>query len=87
IPAAALLRPVRVLERVPAVDLAGTPVVTVSGTSDPFAADAAGLDDLLRNAGARLSQRQLAAGHELTDDDARTVSDWLAGERYAPQPA
>ncbi|MFX7870657.1 hypothetical protein ABTK02_21850, partial [Acinetobacter baumannii] len=59
IPAAALLRPVRVLERVPAVDLAGTPVVTVSGTSDPFAADAAGLDDLLRNAGARLSQRQL----------------------------
>lgn len=85
--AAALLRPVRVLEQPPEADLSGTHILTVSGTTDPFAADADGLDDLLRNAGARLSRRHLVAGHQLGDDDERTVRDWLAGERYAPREA
>ncbi|MBN8944908.1 MAG: VOC family protein [Rhizobiales bacterium] len=77
---AALLRPVRVLDAAPPADLSGTAVLTVTGTSDPFAADADGLDELLRNAGARLSRQRLAAGHALTDDDARAVRTWLAEE-------
>ncbi|WP_204313274.1 hypothetical protein, partial [Klebsiella michiganensis] len=60
--------------------LSGTAVLTVTGTSDPFAADADGLDELLRNAGAHLSRQRLAAGHALTDDDVLAVRTWLAGE-------
>lgn len=64
-------------------DLAGTPVLILSGERDPIvsAYDANGLAATLEAAGADLRHETLPAGHSLTQLDVDLLKDWLAGLR------
>jgi phospholipase/carboxylesterase len=77
---AALLRAMVPLSRAPAADLAGTPVLLLSGRMDPIvpAENAARLSGLLNAAGARLEHEIVPAGHGLSQTDVTLVRDWLA---------
>lgn len=83
---AALLRAMPVLDDPPPTDLSDTRVLTISGERDetyfPFAP---ALVDLLREHGADVDSRTVAAGHEIGVDDTMIVRDWLA--RTAPASA
>ncbi len=67
-------------------DLAGRPVLMLSGALDPIVpeASAAALADRLARAGAALEHRRLPAGHGLSQADVALAQDWLA---KAPVPA
>jgi phospholipase/carboxylesterase len=80
---AVLLRPMSPFARAPAADLAGKPVLIVSGGFDPIVPEenAARLADTLRGAGASLVHRTLPTGHGLSQADLGLVRDWLAGAR------
>ena len=75
---AVLLRAMPVLEGVPAADLHRAHFLTVAGARDgiygPFAP---ALESLLRDHGAIVDSRSVAAGHLLGDDDVKVVSQWL----------
>ncbi len=76
---AVLLRPMRPLaESVPA-DLAGRPVLMLSGIADPVvpAANAGALADRLRASGARVTHEALPAGHGLTQADMELAGRWM----------
>ncbi|MES2712991.1 MAG: VOC family protein, partial [Pseudomonadota bacterium] len=75
---AALLRPMLALEALPPVDLAGSEVLAVAGSSDPYGPHAPALVDALRSAGASVTAETLTAGHELGPADTDVVRDWLA---------
>lgn len=77
---AILLRPMAVLEDLPAVDLAGTRVLAVAGARDPYGAHAPALIEWLRASGADLDARTVAAGHELAQVDLAAAQDWMKGE-------
>jgi phospholipase/carboxylesterase len=80
---AILLRAMTPLARVDAVgSLAGKGALIVSGADDPIAppANAARLKAMLEAAGARVEQRILAAGHELSQADVRLAHGWLQAE-------
>ncbi|HET6469768.1 MAG TPA: hypothetical protein VFG43_15445, partial [Geminicoccaceae bacterium] len=68
---AALLRAMVPLAAPPPVDLAGKPVLILSGTADTMipAANAARLAALLTGAGASVQHQTLPAGHGLSDGD------------------
>ena len=76
---AVLLRAMPVLDDVPATDLSKAQILVIAGAADitygPFAP---ALVALLREHGAEVEARTVAAGHEFGTDDADIVSDWLA---------
>ncbi|WP_210247611.1 alpha/beta hydrolase [Salinarimonas soli] len=78
---AVLLRPMTPLSRPPAADLAGTPVLLVSGAMDPIAtpASVAPLVETLRASGAAVRHETLPAGHGLTSADLKLAGEALAG--------
>lgn len=77
---AALLRAMAPLSTSPRPDLAGRRVLIVSGAHDPIApaANSARLADDLAGAGAQVTHRTLALGHQLDRQDVDIVRHWLA---------
>ncbi|PNY81161.1 alpha/beta hydrolase [Deinococcus koreensis] len=76
---AVLLRPVMPMDEPPEADLKGLPVLVLSGERDPYQPFAAPVVPYLNRAGARVEEHLLAAGHELTPQDAQLTAAWLAG--------
>ncbi|RJT37296.1 alpha/beta hydrolase [Mesorhizobium waimense] len=85
---AALLRPMPVLDEVPATDLTGTSALIIAGAADltyaPFAPE---LVTLLSRHGAEVDARIVPSGHEFGDLDAAIVRQWLGGKTIAVSPA
>ena len=77
---AALLRAMVPVADPPAADLAGKPVLILSGASDPIvpAANAARLAKALAEAGAVVDHRTLLVGHGLSQADVAITKAWLA---------
>ncbi len=77
---AVLLRPMLPLTASAPVDLAGRPVLMLSGAADPIvpAANAAALAQRLRDGGARVTHETLPTGHGLSQADVARASAWLA---------
>ncbi|GJE18091.1 alpha/beta hydrolase [Methylobacterium marchantiae] len=77
---AALLRPMMPLAEPPVADLAGTPVLMLSGVADPIvpAENAARLATTLGRAGADVAHDILPAGHGLSQADVAAVQAWMA---------
>lgn len=76
---AALLRPMPVLDEVPAADLAGVRVLMIAGAADlTYAPFAPALVKLLSQHGAEVDARIVASGHEFGEPDAAIVRQWLA---------
>jgi phospholipase/carboxylesterase len=75
---AMLLRAMVPLREPPRADLAGKPVLIVSGAQDPIAPpdNAARLADVLRQSGAAVEHRVLRAGHPLSNADVALARDW-----------
>ncbi|BAB53945.1 hypothetical protein B5V01_10840 [Mesorhizobium erdmanii] len=77
---AALLRPMPVLDHVPATDLAGIRTLIIAGAADetygPFVP---ALVTLLSRHGAEVDARIIPSGHDIGDPDAAIVRQWLAG--------
>ena len=80
---AVLLRAMVPLREPPAGDLAGVPVLIVSGAADPIipATNAALLARHLRDAGAAVTHETLPAGHGLTQTDVDLATRFLANPR------
>jgi phospholipase/carboxylesterase len=76
---AALLRPMPVLNDVPAIDLAGTRTLIIAGAADetygPFAP---ALVTLLNQRHSEIDARIIPSGHDIGDPDAAIVRQWLA---------
>ena len=77
---AVLMRTMNGLSPEPGLDLAGTPVLLLSGRHDPLAPEAsrAVLVAALKQAGAVVSEKTTASGHGLETGDADAAQDWLA---------
>ena len=75
---AVLIRPMVPLTEPPAVDLAGTPVLVLSGAMDPIvpAENAAHLVRQLSMAGAEVAHHVLPAGHGLSQADVNLAAAW-----------
>jgi phospholipase/carboxylesterase len=83
---AALLRPMPVLDDVPATDLSKVRVLIVAGAADiTYAPFAPALVTLLSQHGAEIDARIVASGHEFGSADAAIVRQWLAGSAAAAQ--
>jgi len=82
---AALLRAMVPLADPPSADLAGKPVLILSGASDPIvpADNAARLARALEAAGAVVDHRTLPVGHGLSQADVTITKDWLERLRGA----
>ncbi|MGV3551673.1 VOC family protein [Rhizobium sp.] len=76
---AILLRPMKVLDEAGANDLSRSAVLTIAGDADPYGSYADALEQDLRNAGATVEHRTIAAGHDLSPGDIDAARDWLAG--------
>ncbi|RVU13936.1 alpha/beta hydrolase [Methylobacterium oryzihabitans] len=78
---AVLLRAMRPLAVPPRPDLAGRPVLMLSGSLDPIASDATAtaLAGDLSAAGAAVEHRRLPAGHGLSQADVALARAWLDG--------
>ncbi len=78
---AVLIRAMVPLPSPPAADLAGKPVLILSGAMDPIIpeANAAELARQLSAAGAAVTHEVLPAGHQLTQCDITLARDFLAG--------
>ncbi|MDV3251757.1 VOC family protein [Devosia sp. BK] len=74
---AVLVRPVMVLDAVPETDLTGTSVLILLGETDAFRPQGERLADALRTNGASVEVRLIAAGHDLSNEDAPAIGDWL----------
>jgi phospholipase/carboxylesterase len=76
---AVLLRPMVPLRETPPVDLAGRPVLMLSGAADPIvpAANVESLAERLRAAGATVSHETLPVGHGLSQADVAQAGVWL----------
>ena len=79
---AILLRPMKVLDRVPEHAPASAPVLILSGQADPIvaASSVAALVAQLEASGARVEHRMLATGHQLGQTDVMTARAWLAAQ-------
>ncbi len=76
---AALLRPMPVLDEVPATDLSKCQVLVIAGASDlTYSPYAPALIELLDRHGAELRAETIASGHEIGDRDAEIIRQWLA---------
>jgi len=80
-----LMRAMSGLSPEPRLDLAGTPVLLLSGRHDPLAPEAsrAVLVAALKQAGATVSEQTTASGHGLEAGDAHAAQGWLASLRRA----
>jgi phospholipase/carboxylesterase len=76
---AALLRPMQVLDSAPSSSLAGSEVLAVLGKQDIFLDGGKGLAAILRDLGADVKEAAIEAGHDLSDADIPSVSEWRAG--------
>jgi len=76
---AALLRPMLPFAKPPQAELAGKPVLILSGSMDPIApaAGAARLARLLEDAGAAVRSESLPAGHGLSQADVTIAKAWM----------
>ena len=76
---AVLLRPMVPLRESLPVDLAGRPVLMLSGAADPIvpAANVGSLAERLRAAGATVSHETLPVGHGLSQADVAQAGAWL----------
>ncbi|TYL74444.1 alpha/beta hydrolase [Bradyrhizobium cytisi] len=76
---AILLRAMVPLSDPPKANLAGKPVLLLSGQSDPIvpATNSAGLAALLSEAGARVEHKVLPAGHQLSQADVTLARSWI----------
>lgn len=83
-----LLRAMSPFAAPPAADLAGKPVLILSGSFDPIVAgeDAERLAATLAKAGAAVSHRSLPGGHGLGQADIGIVAGWLADTGRAAAP-
>lgn len=83
---AVLLRAMVPLSEPPPADLAGRPVLMLSGAADPIvpADNAARLAELLAAAGARVDRAVVPAGHGLSQADVTRVGAWMAEETPLP---
>jgi phospholipase/carboxylesterase len=77
---AVLLRAMPVLDDIPPTDLSKVRVLVLAGAADvTYAPFAPALEALLREHGAEVEARTVAAGHEFGAEDASIVRDWLEG--------
>lgn len=78
---AVLLRPMVPLTTPPAADLAGRPVLILSGAMDPIVPveNARRLAGQLAAAGATVEHRVLPAGHGLSQAEIGLAAEWIAG--------
>ncbi|EIZ81574.1 phospholipase/carboxylesterase [Methylobacterium sp. GXF4] len=78
---AVLIRPMVPLAEPPAADLAGKPVLMLSGAMDPIvpAENAGRLARQLTAAGAAVEHRILPVGHGLSQADVSLAADWVRG--------
>ncbi|GGD26407.1 hypothetical protein GCM10011335_31890 [Aureimonas glaciei] len=74
---AILIRAIAALEPMPEPDLAGVPVLLITGTRDPYGQHAPALENWLRAQGADLDALRIEAGHDLTLADATAAQGWL----------
>lgn len=76
---AVLLRAMMPLKELPQADLAGKPVLILSGALDPIvqAENASHLAAIFESAGAAVDRRTLPAGHNLTQADVTITKTWL----------
>ncbi|WGD49559.1 alpha/beta hydrolase [Bradyrhizobium sp. CB1650] len=76
---AILLRAMVPLSDPPKAELAGKPVLLLSGQGDPIvpASNSARLAALLSEAGASVTHKVLSAGHQLTQADVTLARDWI----------
>lgn len=76
---AILLRAMVPLSDPPNADLAGKPVLLLSGQGDPIvpAGNSARLAALLSQAGASVTHKVLPAGHQLSQADVTLARDWI----------
>jgi predicted esterase len=76
---AVLLRPMSVLDSIPAADLKAARFLVVVGEGDrTYAPFGPALEDMLRQRGARVDARTVKRGHLLGDEDVKVVGEWLA---------
>lgn len=76
---AVLLRPMSVLESIPAADLKAARFLVVVGEGDrTYAPFGPALEDMLRARGARVDAKIVKRGHLLGDEDVKVVGEWLA---------
>ncbi|WP_136621365.1 MULTISPECIES: alpha/beta hydrolase [Mesorhizobium] len=81
---AALLRPMPVLDDVPATDLSTVRVLMIAGAADlTYAPFAPALVTLLSQHGAEIDARIVSSGHEFGSADAAIVRQWLAAVAVA----
>jgi phospholipase/carboxylesterase len=78
---AVLLRAMVPLAEAPAADLAGKPVLILSGQADPIvpADNAARLAALLESAGAVVRHETVPSGHNLSQSDVALAKAWIEG--------
>jgi len=76
---AILLRAMVPLSDPPTADLAGKPILLLSGQTDPIMppGNSAKLAALLSQAGASVTHRVLPAGHQLSQADVTLARDWI----------
>ncbi len=76
---AILLRAMVPLSEPPHAALAQTPILLISGASDPIIplSNATRLATILKNAGASVQHETLATGHNLTQQDMKIATQWL----------
>jgi len=82
---AVLFRAMMPLDRQPESNLAGLPVLIVSGLRDPVIdfTNARQLSESLSKSGGQIEHRALPAGHELTDSDLTVAREWLLQRKFA----
>jgi phospholipase/carboxylesterase len=76
---AILLRAMVPLSEPPRASLAQTPILLISGASDPIIplSNATRLATMLKNAGASVQHETLPTGHNLTQQDMKIATQWL----------
>lgn len=81
---AILLRAMVPIAQSPQADLAGKPVLIVSGQRDPIipASNSGKLAKLLTEAGANVQHPVLPVGHELSQADLRMAQEWMKAVRF-----
>jgi phospholipase/carboxylesterase len=84
---AALLRAMPPLQDPPLPNLAGKPVLILSGAADAIipAANAARLAEILSRAGSDVQHQTLRAGHNLSQADVSITKTWLASVAASPR--
>jgi phospholipase/carboxylesterase len=78
---AVLLRAMPVLDLTSKPDLKALDVLTIAGKADAtYSPFAPALASLLRNCGANVVTQQVALGHNIGEEDAKVVREWLTAE-------